>query len=123
MTESCAISSIWLRWVLDEVNLKFLTRQQVIALFDPDEDATFDVRFKSFSLTAKVKKILISNEPPSELYPPDPYGAISRRFLQYHVTVPTFAPLMPTPAPARAPLAPITFPHLSPATLPGPHAA
>ena len=109
--------------VLDEANLTFLSRQQVIALFDPDEDCTLDVRFKSFTLPAGVKKIVVSNEPPAQLYPPDPHGAIARRFMQCHVTVPTYGVPVPTPAPARAPLAPITFPHLSPATVPGPHAA
>ena len=101
--------------MLDEANLSFLSRQQVIALFDPDEDCTLDVRFKSFTLPAGVKKILVSNEAPAQLYPPDPHGAIARRFIALPITAPTYGG---TPAPLRpAPLAQI---QLTPATQPGP---
>ena len=88
--------------VLDEANLSFMTRQQVIALFDPDEDCTLDVRFKSFTLPAGIKKILISNEHPDKLYPPDPHGAIARRVTRVHVTQPTYYTAAPTPSPPPA---------------------
>lgn len=84
--------------VLDEANLTFMTRQQVIAFIDPDEDCTLDVRFKSFSLPANLKKIIISNESPGVLYPPDPPGAIARRLKIVHVTAPTYA-VAPIPRP------------------------
>ena len=103
--------------VLDEANLTFLTRQQVIALFDADEPCTMDVRFKSFTLPAGIKKVLCSNEPPSNLYPPDPHGAIARRFIPLHITAPTYP--SPTPLPLRPPLAPVIW--LTPATQTGPH--
>lgn len=103
--------------VLDEANLRFLSRQQVIALFDPDEDCTLDVRFKSFTLPAGIKKIIISNEAPSSLYPLDPHGAIARRVKTLHITAPTYGG--PTPALARPPQAhvsPVTFGLAAPAT-------
>lgn len=98
--------------VLDEANLSFLTRQQVIAFYDEDDDCTLDVRFKSFTLPP-CKKIIVSNEAPDTLYPPDPAGAIARRFKKLHITRPTYMPnfnaaatpatqpLMATPATAR----------------------
>lgn len=89
--------------VLDEANLKFLSRQQVIALLDPDEDCTLDVRFKSFTLPASLKKIIVSNEAPGELYPFDPHGAISRRLKTLHVTEPTFRTAPVTPAMQQLP--------------------
>ena len=94
--------------VLDEADLKFMTRQQVIAFFDQDEACTLDVRYKSFSLPAGLKKIIISNPPPQDLYPADPHGAIARRVKYLHVTQPTWiqAPVHRPPAP-RAPLHPI----------------
>ena len=99
--------------VLDEANLRFLSRQQVIALFDPDEDCTLDVRFKSFTLPAGIKKIIVSNEAPNELYPPDPHGAIARRFVVLHITAPTYG--APTPRlPVRA--SPVAHLQLTPAT-------
>jgi len=76
--------------ILDEADLKFMSRQQVIALFDLDEPATLDVRYKSFSLPAGVRKILISNPSPTELLPADPHGAIARRFTPLHITEPTW---------------------------------
>lgn len=77
--------------ILDEADLKFMTRQQVIALLDMDEPATLDVRYKSFSLPAGVRKILISNAPPGEgLLPADPHGAIARRYTPLHITEPTW---------------------------------
>lgn len=89
--------------VLDEVDLRFMTRQQVIALFDPDEDCTIDVRFKSFVLPSKVKKILCSNPSPSELYPDDKYGAIARRSMSIHVTHPLWLSLPARPALSPSP--------------------
>ena len=76
--------------VFDEANLNFLSRQQVIALIDPDEDCTLDVRFKSFVLPAGIKKIFVSNECPQDLYPKDPHGAIHRRLKTLHITQPTY---------------------------------
>lgn len=76
--------------VLDEVDLRFMKRAQVIALFDVDEPCTLDVRYKSFTLPAGLKKILISNPSPADLYPEDPYGAITRRVKIVHLTQPTY---------------------------------
>lgn len=98
--------------MLDEADLSFLTRQQVIALFDPDEDCTLDVRFKSFTLPASIRKIIVSNEAPDKLYPEDQFGAIARRYQRMHVTQPTYRVELPTPQP-RTPVAPLV---LSPAT-------
>jgi hypothetical protein len=67
-----------------------MSRQQVIALFDLDEPATLDVRYKSFSLPAGVRKILISNPAPDGLLPDDPHGAIARRFTPLRITEPTW---------------------------------
>lgn len=89
--------------VLDEADLRFLTREQVITFLDVDEECVLDVRYKSFFLPAGVKKILISNPSPLGLYPAvvnnemDP--AISRRLKCMQVTRPTFrAPLAATAA-------------------------
>ena len=76
--------------ILDEVDLKWMSRAAVIALFDLDEPATLDVRYKSFSLPAGVRKILISNGNPNSLLPADPYGAIARRYTTIHITEPTW---------------------------------
>lgn len=58
--------------IFDEVDLKFLSREDVIALLDPDEDADIDVRYKSVHLEP-VKKILISNGSPIHPSPPQPH--------------------------------------------------
>jgi len=76
--------------ILDEADLRFMSRQQVIALLDLDEPATLDVRYKSFSLPAGVRKILISNPPPAGLLPADPHGAVARRYTALHITEPTW---------------------------------
>ena len=76
--------------VLDEVNLSFLSREETIALLDTDEEATFSVRYKSFTLPAGLRKILISNPPPTELYSAHDV-AITRRRTDMHITTPTFA--------------------------------
>ena len=65
--------------VLDECDLSFMSREEVIALVDPDEAPTINVRFGSFTLPAGVKKIFVGNPPPQSRYPADPWGAISRR--------------------------------------------
>lgn len=77
--------------VLDEADLTFLTRAQVIALVDWDEPSTLDVRYKSFTIPAGVPKILISNPGPEEILPKDPHGAIARRLRVLHVMYPTWA--------------------------------
>lgn len=76
--------------VLDEADLNFMTRTQVIAFFDQDEECTLDVRYKSFTLPAGLRKIVVSNPSPESLYPADPYGAIARRREVVHVTVKTW---------------------------------
>ena len=76
--------------VLDEVDLRCFSRQQVIALFDLDEPATFDVRYRSYELPAGVRKILISNPPPVGLLVNDEYGAIARRYQAVQITAPTW---------------------------------
>jgi hypothetical protein len=76
--------------VCDEADLRFMSRQQAIAFLDMDEPCTLDVRYKSFTLPAGVKKILISNPHPKGLYPPDPHGAIARRFTTLHIATRTW---------------------------------
>jgi len=106
--------------VLDEADLRFMTRAQVIAFFDPDEPCTLDVRYRAFTLPAGVKKIVISNPDPATLSPPDPYHAISRRFQTLEVTSKTYGPRapvagLPLMAPAGNPVdSPMTAPFLSP---------
>ncbi len=105
--------------VLDEVDLKFMSRAQAIAFVDPDEEFEMDVRFKSFTMPRGVKKVLISNPPPEELIPIDPHGAIMRRITIMHISQPTYAlpaagpatQVQPTPAvqcPATTLATPIT---------------
>ena len=96
--------------VLDEADLTFMSRQQVIAFIDPDEDCTLDVRFKSFTLPANLKKIIVSNEHPTKCYPPDPFGAIARRIKVLPVIAKTYheptappPPLPPPPLPRPLP--------------------
>ena len=63
--------------VLDEVDLRFMKREEVICFFDMDEAAVFNIRFTLIDLPP-VRKILLSNPHPSELYQAnDP--AIARR--------------------------------------------
>lgn len=63
--------------VLDEVDLRFMKREEVICFLDMDEPAVFNVRFTTLSLPP-VRKILLSNLHPSSLYQAaDP--AIARR--------------------------------------------
>ena len=61
-----------------------------------------DVRFKSFTIPAGVKKILISNPSPNRLIPTDPAGAVNRRITSLHVTSPTWLPPPPPPQMAQA---------------------
>lgn len=78
--------------ILDEVDLHFLTREKVIALVDFEEESTIDVRYKSFTIPAGVKKILISNPPPLETYPECKFGAIRRRVQEVNISSPTWLP-------------------------------
>jgi hypothetical protein len=90
--------------VLDEVDLRFMSRSQAIALTEFDEPVTLDVRYKSFELPAGVKKVFISNPSPAELYPADPYGAIRRRIEPLKIDEPTWlAPWLPPPMPGGTP--------------------
>ena len=107
--------------ILDEADLTFFTRVQAIAFVDADEDFEMDVRFKSFTMPRGVKKIIISNPPPSALIPSDPHGAIMRRIVQVHVTAPTWLPqpmatavaISPAAAmPAAVALSPVTQPNI-----------
>ena len=83
-----------------ECDLTFMSRQQVIAFLDIDESCDMDVRYKSISLPAGLKKILISNPSPEALYPSDPHGAIARRLHTLHITSPTYHFHRPAPWPA-----------------------
>lgn len=76
--------------VLDEADFRFMTRQQVIAFFDQDEPCTLNVRYKAFTLPPNLKKIVVSNPPPKDLYPADPAGAIQRRRTCLKITAPTW---------------------------------
>jgi len=86
--------------VFDEVDLRFLTREQIIALMDADDECTLDVRFKSFTLPP-VQKIFISNPPPEALYPvvfgTESAHAIERRMHFYHLTAPAWRAVAPRP--------------------------
>ena len=115
--------------VLDEVDLTFMTRTQVIALVDWDEPSTLDVRYKSFTIPAGVPKIFISNPGPAEILPKDPHGAIARRLQLLHVTCPTWAQgcyvqqsgdagCTPATAPIGCPILPIA--PTPPPTVPSP---
>ena len=79
--------------VCDEADLLFLGRQLAICFFDPDESTTVNVRFTEFEFFP-VRKILLSNEPPQQLYPLDSTGAIDpaigRRVTFIHATQPTY---------------------------------
>ena len=80
--------------VFDEADLRFLSREQAIALCDFNDECSFDVRFKSFELPAGIKKIFLSNPNPgpdlSALWPKDLSGAIARRLLVWHCNVATW---------------------------------
>ena len=84
--------------VCDEADLRFLTTPQAIALLDFHDPCTLSVRFKSITIPSGVKKIFISNPPPSELYPCDPHGAIARRRQELLVMHPTWMPAPCTPS-------------------------
>ena len=99
-----------------EADLSFMSRQQAIAFVDPDEPCTLDVRYRSFTLPAGVKKLLISNPDPKRLYPADPHGAIGRRVKTLHITSPTWlnaqngnhnTPVLYLLTPGTAPTAPV----------------
>lgn len=83
--------------VLDEADLTFMSRQQVIAFLDMDEPCTLNVRYKAFTLPAGVRKLIISNPSPEKLYPADPHGAIARRFKTLKINEQTWqgTPLSP----------------------------
>ena len=101
--------------VLDEVDLRFMTRETAIAFLDFDEDCTLSVRFTSFTLPAGVRKILISNPEARTMYPEDRSGAIARRLTVRHVTHKLYTQSA-TPAAAAQP-APVAQPvALTPAT-------
>jgi hypothetical protein len=92
-----------------------MTRETAIGFLDFDEDCTLSVRFTSFTLSAGVRKILISNPEAKTLYPEDKSGAIDRRLTVRHVThrlyTTSATPAAATqPAPAAQPIA------LTPAT-------
>ena len=76
--------------VLDEVDLTFLSREQVIALLDYDEACELNVRYKHITIPPRVKKILVSNGAPHTLYPADPHGAIARRMETLWIRAPTY---------------------------------
>ena len=92
--------------VLDEVDFRFMKREDVIALFDHDEESDLDVRFKSFTLPAGIRKIAVSNASPAGLYPLDEPGAISRRVKLVHITEPTWmgSPRVATTTTLKPPL-------------------
>ena len=81
--------------VLDEADLRFMTRETAIGFLDFDEDCTLSVRFTSFTLSAGVRKILISNPEAKTLYPEDKSGAIDRRLTVRHVTHRLYIPRLP----------------------------
>jgi hypothetical protein len=102
--------------VLDEADLRFLSRSQAIALCDHDEDCVMSVRFTHFELPCTVPRVFVSNPAPDKVLPKDEFGAILRRIHVLHVTEPTFFgaspahPVLPVPnmAPRPAPAGPVT---------------
>ena len=118
--------------VLDEACLKFLSREECIALVDFDEEATFQVRFTSITIPASVKMIIVSNPHPDLLYPKDDFGAIRRRIVTLGpIKTPTYKSALqvdPATAAALPPLPPVwpapaatphhTTPDTTPATAP-----
>ena len=111
--------------VLNEADLKnFMTREQVIAFVDCDEDCELDVRFKSFTVPAGVRKIFISNPPPQNLYPADSAGAIARRMMYMYIGWPTWQlqpPRAPAPQPQPQPVPGQPLARLSPGMPPQPN--
>jgi hypothetical protein len=89
--------------VLDEANLRFLTRSQAIAFCDSDEDCVMSVRFTHLELSCTVPRIFVSNPPPGELLPADEFGAIARRIYVQRIMEPTWLGAAPPPV-ARSPL-------------------
>ena len=104
--------------VLDEADMKeFMSREQVIAFVDTDEDCELDVRFKSFTVPAGVRKIFVSNPPPQNLYPVDNAGAIARRMTYMYIGWPTWQqqpPRAPAPQPQPQPVPGQPLARLSP---------
>ena len=84
--------------VFDEANLSFMTREDVIALVDHDEECTLNVRFTAVTLPKGVKKIFCSNYAPhKKLLPADDFGAIDRRIVYLGpITEPTFKTTAPS---------------------------
>ena len=80
--------------ILDEANLSFMSREEVIGLFDRDDDFVVNVRFTSFVLPP-CRKVLVSNEHPIKSYPVDPSGAVQRRVTVLEVKERTWRPVMP----------------------------
>ena len=70
--------------VFDEADLRYLTREQAIALTDYDEESVLSVRYTTIVLPAGVKKIFVSNMP--DIWPASDQaiGAIKRRVVTYH---------------------------------------
>ena len=91
--------------VLDEVDLTFMSREMAIAFLDADDPFSCNIRYGEFELEP-VKKILISNSHPIELYPKDESGAIFRRLKSLHINGKTWKQPEVTAA-ERTPLAPI----------------
>ena len=99
--------------VFDEADLRFLSREQVIALVDFDEECVLDVRYGKLEMPANVKKIFVANFPPKDILPPDTTGAINRRIQPLHINGITYN----TPPPL---LTPATQPGATPQTQQGP---
>ena len=91
--------------VCDEADLRFFSREQAIAFLDEDDPFSCTIRYTEFELVP-VKKILISNSHPIELYPKDESGAIFRRLKSLHINGKTWKQPEVTAA-ERTPLAPI----------------
>ena len=95
--------------VLDEADLRFMTREAGIAISDAEDPAVLDARFGGFTLPGGIPKIFISNSKPfgeagePDLWPYDAAGAIRRRVHVLHITQPTYRTLPAVP-PALAQL-------------------
>ena len=87
--------------VCDEADLTFMSRENCIAFLDEDDPFSCMVRYTEFELPP-IRKIIISNPEPTNLYPSDEAGAIARRVQVLQITQKTYKD--PQPAVVRTPL-------------------
>ena len=91
--------------LLDEVDLSWMSRVSIIALFDEDDHMTVKCRHVSFILKKPVRIFLLSNEPPEKLLPKGCADdiAITRRFTRLPLYSPTWIQAPQPPQPFQPP--------------------